>query len=432
LLYNNNLFLLLNSEENQKSKEGQLGSKQLEFIEQQIKTNKNVDHIFVCMHKPVWAMGGLGKKEWQKVATLLTDRKATIFAGHWHNLLYERIAGHRHIVHSSTGGRLNPIPVDAFGYFFHYSLVTVDPDTAVVAIIKPGNVLEEDIARAGFADRIDEIVSVKTFLDPDLLKKEALADASFKLFNPLDELLQIQMGMNIDKYSGWIFNQTKIIMDLPPGSSREIKFTGTSDHKKISPLPDVRYTVQYRGESFINGQVPFMPGSKADYRFPGEVMVVGPFNLGTRERPYSNARITVPKLFESLEPEKNPSLSNSYDTIREKKHWEKVKIHNGRINFDAIFGEQDFVIGFVQFSIISPQDMMVFAGVRPDNFCKVFLNGEVVLEGYPLRGVPRDPDIFVLSLNQGNNTLMLKTADYPGNWYVDFFISDPHKKLIFK
>ena len=46
--------------------------------------------------------------------------KSTIFAGHWHNLLYERLNGHRYIVHSATGGRLSPKPVDEFGYFFHF------------------------------------------------------------------------------------------------------------------------------------------------------------------------------------------------------------------------------------------------------------------------------------------------------------------------
>ena len=56
----------------------------------------------------------------------------------------------------------------------------------------------------------------------------------------------------------------------------------------------------------------------------------------------------------------------------------------------------------------------------------------MVLVGQPCKGVPSTPYMFLLNLMKGENTILIKTANYYGSWYVDFKVSDLEENLIFK
>jgi len=109
------------------------------------------------------------------------------------------------MVLSATGGRLSPNPADQMGYFHHSSLVTVEPDTASVTIIKAGNILAENIASADFIAKAKSIVSPRTFLDSNLSKEELSGSATFELVNPPNEMIQVEAGIRVPEGSGWHF-----------------------------------------------------------------------------------------------------------------------------------------------------------------------------------------------------------------------------------
>jgi hypothetical protein len=433
-LYNNSLFIILNTEENKKVKTGQFGEKQVEFLRQQFEKFSNVDHFFIFMHKPVWNMDDPGKQEWQQIASWYKDKKCNVFAGHRHNLQYDKKDGQRYMVLSATGGRLSPNPADQMGYFHHYSLVTVEPDTALVTIIKPGNILAENIASADFIAKAKSIVSLRTFLDSDLSKEELSGNVTFKFTNQLNETILVEAGIMVPEGSGWHFAQQQIRKSLDKGDSLFYEFSGTCQNDLIYPFPQAYYTVVYQDKPLLSETRPILPQIASGKRSPREVTVIGPFDLGIAKRPpgEGDPRILVPRLFEQLEPEKDPSLSRGYKTLSGMRQWQNVKMEGDVINFDPLFGEQDFAIAYAQFIINSPESMRVLGGIRPDNFCKVIVNGTEIYGGHPLRGVQSRPDIFVLPLKEGENRVLFKTADYPGNWYVEFWVVDPHEKLIFE
>jgi len=396
--------------------------------------NADVDQVFVFMHKPLWTMTGPAAAEWQRIASWLPQNKTTIFAGHHHRLLYEQRNGHRYIILAATGAGMSPMAVDELGRYHHFSLVTVEPDTAIVAIVKPGQILAETVATREFSEALDRIVSYQAFLEPDLSKSEPAASVGFDLHNPFDEPLELRFEVQSEDTSGWEFQPMRMSLVLPKGSHSEQVFSGKYTQGSRVPLPVVRYTAVYKGETILSVTKSLLPGRASDRRSPQQVHVVGPFDLGIRKRPpaQGEARALVPRWFEKLGPETNLSLAKSYKTYKGKKRWQKVRIENGFIDLDNLLGDQDFAIAYVQFTIRSPENQTVFAGVRPDNICRVFANGKMVVSGEPLREVANQPRVFLLPLRKGENTILLKLAEYTGSWYTEFWVADPRGTLAFE
>jgi len=435
-VYQNSLFLLLNTEEYKKTREGQLGKVQLDFIKKQLKIHKKVNHIFFFMHKPMWRINDIEDEamgEWPQVLSWLKGKNATIFAGHKHELLYQKIKGYRHILHSATGGRLDPKNVPELGDFHQFSMVTVEPDTAVIAFIKPGNIFPENVANQEFINKVKKIVVSESDVSIDRDNKTLKATINIELKNPLEQEIQANIKINLDSGSGWKFDHEAVSVDLQPGTSQKISFSGTCKLATSIPFPEAESIIKLKNEILAENKTHFIPGKNAGWSSPAEVLVLGAFDLGIEKKPRTQEDLIAidPVLIQPFGPELKLTLNEKYQTSDGTTIWQELNIQDGKIDFDTYFEDKDFSCGFVYFSIHSPDDRLVLGSIRPDNFCKIYLNNQTVQEGFPFRGVPNSPYIFLLPIKKGKNDILLKTADYYGNWYSVFKLIDPDGKLTF-
>ena len=430
-VHKNTLFILLNSEEYQKDKTGQLGSAQLEFIQAQLDENPKVNETFIFLHRPIWYKSDSrhgGYDEWQKINSWIRNRRATVFAGHWHNLVYKKIEGKRHIVLSATGGNLEEKQLPELGYFHHYSLVTVDKDTSFISFIKPGSIFPEGIANENFLSKFKKLVKVNNSMnvDEDIIR----LSSQIRFHNLLNKNVEYTLRINNKENPFWKFDKNVIIKNLKINEEYEYKFFSENSVKKSVPFPIIEYSISIDGKLAETESFSFAPNNDVSWRFPKKVKILGGFDLKISGKPMNEKDIVNTQI--------SPEVGIIDDEIfiskiiDDNQSWKKVHVTDGKIILDNHFERIDFAVGYIKFIIDSKEDKNVIASLKPDNFAKVYHNREVVLNGSPYRGVPNNPYMFLLSLKKGENNILIKTANYYGSWYITFKVSDPKNKLIFK
>ena len=256
-VHNNSLFILLNTEEYKKDESGQLGKEQLNFIRKQLNANINVNETFIFLHRPIWNKSDSrngGYEEWQNINSWIKNRKATVFAGHWHNLEYKKIEGKRHIVLSATGGNLEEKVLPELGYFHHYSLVTVDKDTSVISFIKPGGIFPEDIANEKFLSKFKKIVKANNKMNVD--EDKIILNSEISMNNLLDKNIEYTIKVNNRENSFWKFNENEVVGNLKLGETENYKFSSSSSIEKSIPFPSIEYSVSIDGKNSRYKNIP--------------------------------------------------------------------------------------------------------------------------------------------------------------------------------
>src|SRR5207244_2572137 len=87
-LYQNVLFLCLNTEDPPGSGPGHLDQEQVRYAQDVLKANPGVRWTILAMHKPVWTATKVLDTGWLDVEKALADRPYTVFVGHIHH--YEK------------------------------------------------------------------------------------------------------------------------------------------------------------------------------------------------------------------------------------------------------------------------------------------------------------------------------------------------------
>ncbi|MEN8123092.1 MAG: metallophosphoesterase [Bacteroidota bacterium] len=430
-VYKKTLFLLLNTEEYIKTGEGHLGQKQIDFVKNEIDKHSDVNQIFIFLHRPIWAAKYKrkgGPQEWEQILSFIKNKNATIIAGHWHNLIYEEIDVHPHIIHSATGGVLEEKSLPEIGYFHHYSVVTVNKDTSYISVVKPGNIFPVNIATKEFVENAENIVKYNNNVEYEKEDGNLKAISTFSLENKLNQTVNVEIKINNFGNNNWKFNNDTIIVSLAPNESKQINFEGNNNLKTGVPFPRADYNVKIGDDTIDEDNAHFVPDENAAWRSPESVLILGAFPLGIKEKPRTKKEVNNIPIFNNSWKQDKTFIENQ---LKNGKEWKKLQVTDNKINVDEYFYDKDFSAAYVKFNIYSPEKKLVLAAVRPDNYCKVYLNGENVLNGYPLKGVPGNPYMFLLPLKKGNNRIVLKIADYYGNWYTQFKLIDPDKELLF-
>ncbi|MEN8186330.1 MAG: metallophosphoesterase [Bacteroidota bacterium] len=431
-VYKNNLFLMLNTEEYRKTNDDTLGAKQLAFIENELKMNSDVNQTFIFMHRPLWTEKSnkrSKKEEWNKISSWIKDRKALIVAGHWHNLLYEKKEGNRYLVHGSTGGVLKENNLAELGKFHHYSMVSVDMDTSVISIIKPGNIYTENIANKEFIENVDCIVKSNSLVNYDSKSEKLNGEFTFSLENKLNKAVDIEININTFGNKKWKLDSKNRRVHLASGGTEQYVFKGGNNLKNSIPFPQAEYIVKFSNDTIKEGREYFIPSNDAGWKSPDSVAILGAFPLGINEKPHIQEDVinNIP-LFNYSYIQDNNFIA---EQIKTNHQWKILKVSEDKINGDEYFYNRDFSAAYVKFNIFCPEKKLVLAGMRSDNYGKLYLNGKTIIEGRPLKGIPEIHDLFLLPLKKGNNSILLKIADYYGNWYSQFKVLDPESNIRF-
>jgi len=129
------LFIVLDNAE------GELGDKQFDWLEKQLKLGKDYENIFVALHKPPFDpyqqdWYNMDNMPWAyRFRKLCAQHKVKmVFAGHRHMFKHERFDGVDYIV-AGGGGMITEIP-ESEGGFLHYIRVLVNHDYVTFEVRK--------------------------------------------------------------------------------------------------------------------------------------------------------------------------------------------------------------------------------------------------------------------------------------------------------
>lgn len=429
-VYNNSLFILLNSEEFHKTKDGELGRKQLDFVKEQLEKNSDVDQTFIFLHRPIWYKNASknGYEEWKNILSWSKNRKTTAFAGHRHHLTFDKIEGKRHIILSATGGDLEEKPLSELGYFQHYSLVTVDKDTSFISIIKPGNIFQENIATEEYVEKFANIIKWKT--DVNIVEDEVLISFNIIINNALNKNMEFSLNANDHNNSDWEFDKTSIKGIAKINEIINYEFTSKNKIENSIPFPSIEYTLNLDGKMVESKSITIAPADYDDWSYPERVLVFGGLDLGISKDPRNYHNVAETQIASEVGWKLDQQLISS--KIEDGLVWHGAEVKNGTIKLDQYFEKNNFAFGFIKFIVTSTKDINILTSIVPDNYGQVYLNGKLVFEGSPFSHVPSNPYLFLLKLQKGNNEVLIKTADYYGSWYVSLKMLDTNKVLKYK
>jgi len=121
-LYENVLFIVLNSEDPPGSPPGSMSEAQLAWLQGILAENEDVRWTFLFVHKPLWLYPE--PSAWTAIERLLGNRPRTAFGGHMHEYSRTEINGNLYLGLATTGGASDLSGV-ASGSFDHLVWVTM-------------------------------------------------------------------------------------------------------------------------------------------------------------------------------------------------------------------------------------------------------------------------------------------------------------------
>ncbi len=413
-------FVMMNTDERWEDDDLHFGQEQVDWAVAALESVSDARHTFVFMHKPVWSEDN---PEWTPIRQALGDRPFTVFGGHWHDLKHEGEHGERYIVHSATGGGLDPSPVKELGAFHHYTVVTVEDDSVYFSVEEPGASWPVDIAPVWFADSARAIVR-STAIERRTEDDRAVVEIVSQLRNGLPGPARVVLRPVLDG-ANWAPSPDSAVVDLEAGQSDELRLTFTADADDRIPVPKVALRTEYRGTLLWDVEPsPVNPFPESADRAIIPWYVLGPFDAGeinTGVLP-ENPREGLPGMFVMHGPEKSWRLGGEYHDGDEIRRWQRADADTaGKLNFDEALGQRDFLVGYAATSIYSPEPRRTALKIRADNFMQVYLNGELVGANY---GSPYDVDYVPLDLNRRWNLLVVKLVNNHGNWYFISHVVD--------
>jgi Icc-related predicted phosphoesterase len=231
-VYRNVLFLCLNSEEALTAHVSTTFSEQqINFIKQTLETHKDVRWTCLFFHKPVWIaeeFGGNGeeileKSGWNKIESLIKNRKYTVFAGHIHEYTH-RIRQNRDYITLATMGGGSGLSGPVFGQFDHVMWVTMTDNGPVMANLMLDGIWDKDFSAEDIEKNLfllinGKVVKTKTGVNED--KPLNNQQVELQLTNIRD--LPMEVVLTFDRSKNLSLSPEKITKTVSPNSVSTVK-----------------------------------------------------------------------------------------------------------------------------------------------------------------------------------------------------------------
>ena len=257
-LYEDVLFLCLNTQGGPGAKPALLQDKQIEWALGELKKNDKVRWTLVFMHQPLWLMeeGILirdkGKKilrktetGWPRIAKALKGRRHTVFAGHVHHYGKYKRNGTSFYTLGTTGGG-SKLRGEAFGEFDHATWVTMTDKGPRMANLSIDGIMKDDVTTESHQIFWRSLVFEEYFKRETRLNGKSL---TLILANPFDFNIKGRLTWVSPKSTNLEIYPQVMNISLEPDAKEEIVFNILShsekkNHSRLMPKLEVRFKTE--------------------------------------------------------------------------------------------------------------------------------------------------------------------------------------------
>lgn len=263
--HKNSGFIVLYSDEGDRAtnvkgfNEGRLqtmSDEQLDFLQKSLDQHKDLDHVFVFLHHPRWIGRGYTEGNWDVVHEKLktAGNVSAVFAGHIHQMRFDGPKdGIAYYTLATTGGHLSADIPDA-GYLHHLNMVTVRPDSVIVAGLPIGSVIDPTEFTPEFLAEVQLARSIRPEqLDNDLMLNvdgSARGTMTFAIENPSTR--PVDVTVSLEQTGGdWKSSLDHDHFTLPAGERKtiDVAMRRLADPDSTLSIPRVRLDMNYVGTS---------------------------------------------------------------------------------------------------------------------------------------------------------------------------------------
>ncbi len=237
-----------------------ISEEQIQWLKSDLEANSRAN-IFIFLHKPVWRYGN----DWDVVHEVIKEFPVkAVIAGHFH--AYQKdmnVDGIQYYVMGPTGGEQHESDHELYGYFHHYSILSVKDDEFTMAVVKLGNVESDDyvLAEDDIKMRYIAIVSSsKTGVRGWLWQPvESPVEGELEVFvhNPLDVDMPVTVQLDSDRPL-WSMEPPMLGFILPANSDAAFKVTLSSPKTRLADIVPPEFEIEYTYTDAHGRKVPVM------------------------------------------------------------------------------------------------------------------------------------------------------------------------------
>lgn len=404
---------------------------QVQWALSDIGASKKARHTVVFLHVPAWQdtnQGTLMYDQWMRIEDALKGRKYTVIAAHTHHLSMDVRNGCPYYVVATSGGSQTKPHSFYEGRMHHVGLAKVEGDRLFLSIL--------DLDAAHTMDQVkantQSIQNIETLQSLRRSNDEFRAEFTVAVVNPLARSILAEVSLEGLSPKGWRSSAgSGMSVALVPGDSATFRTVLTVSDPNAAYPPTLSIRAGNSDLKLLEVRRPAPLFAETDYRTVSMWYTAAPFDGGPMAymEPLFDPRRILPGMFRDHGPDGRDW--NKDDLFSGRVGWKEVTVdERGRVDFGKEYGYLISAVGYAASFVDSPDDRLVYVRFSVNDYGRVFLNGEPV--GKELF-CPEDGTVtFPVWLRKGLNPVMVKTANWSGNWFCSLGIGDPERSLTFK
>jgi hypothetical protein len=399
---------------------------QMAWFKADLEKHKDYRYKFVVLHKPLWRDEKKDGHWMRDVHPLLVQNDIDmVFAGHAHK--YEKARTRDGIQYFISGGGGAPLRKDrtpAQGWFHHYIHVTVKDGDFKVAVVRTGNVLDENVVTYE-SESLSDILGARFKPAVELRDiPEAGGLAEWGVDNPLDVPLSVTTEWTLPEGSRWTADPRKDTWTVAPGESVTNRTAVHAPWEDLLPPPRYKVSVD------IGKPIPFTYEAQLDLGdrwFISEWQVIGPFGYA------ENRRDPKPAGFDrEYPPENELDFEKTYPGKDGQAAWVAATANEqGYVDIDTLFAVKDNAVAYAVSYVFAPEARDIVFSMGTEDSFKIWVNDDRPYSLLTRRFIARDLDIVHARLKKGWNRILVKIADLRGGWGFYLRMPNPDGTLKF-
>ncbi len=429
--YRNVHFIALNSEAqpNEVGQQHHFTEEQVDWAISDIAASKDSRHTIIFMHYPAWHnrnRESIMYRQWMRIEEKLKGRKYTVIAGHTHDLSTSYRNGRPYYVMATSGG--SQIKPHSFylGDIHHTALVKVEGDSLYLSILELGATHRmEQVSRKRKPVEKIEITRSLTF-NGNKFESEFKA----KVINPENREILVEFTIQGLSPGGWqSSNGDRLTTVIAPGDTAILQTTLTVSDPMASYPPILNIYAKIDGVKLVEhcAEVPVFKNE--DYRVINKWYSAAPFDgnpMSYKKAPFDPRR-ALPAMFKDFGPE--AQAWNLDDQFITGIGWKEILTNErGRVDLAKIYGSLVSPVGYALAFVDSPDERLTYLRFAVNDYGRIWLNGKTIGKDVYFW---EDGEVTIpVWLKKGKNKIMVKSANWSGNWYFILQLADPDQSLL--